>query len=421
MTECRDWLRTLWSASFKGVPFYFERDEEAGGRGLIIHKFPHRDDPFIEDMGEEPRFFDSTAYVHGDDADTQAGRLAEILAAGGPGSLVIPARGPVMVHAQEFKRTNERDKLGYIAFSVKFVRQGLSGALSSVPLLGNLGFQSADRLASVLASVFSNSLYRGGPDHVSGAAIAGLQQGVAALDALRLSSPVDAEKSALIARQIESVFSVVDLIEVSPAHPDIAALAALVGIDVSLQAAQTIAASIITVARSLGDAMPAESSVRAFAALSELFSSDLATAYLSKSARAAEQNSAASRGLIRLSALTAWAEALLRREYKSRVDGVHARGELVARFERELNDTRGAVDAELYLAIDDLRARIIEYLSRMIADLAPVMTVESGVRLPSLAWAWRLYADPNRGGELVARNHVSHPGMMPLVFQALTH
>jgi hypothetical protein len=36
--------------------------------------FPHRDDPFIEDMGEALRFYSGSAYVHGDDADALAAR-----------------------------------------------------------------------------------------------------------------------------------------------------------------------------------------------------------------------------------------------------------------------------------------------------------------------------------------------------------
>ena len=44
VTIARDWLTTLWAASFKGVPLKVERDAEAAGRRIRIHEFPMRDD-----------------------------------------------------------------------------------------------------------------------------------------------------------------------------------------------------------------------------------------------------------------------------------------------------------------------------------------------------------------------------------------
>src|SRR5690349_5511060 len=104
MPDCRDWLSTLWPGSYKGIPFFYEDAKESGGRGLVVHKFPHRDDPFVEDLGEEPRFFEGTIYIHGDDVDAQADSLTAAFAGLGPGVLVDPVKGPVSVHCQEFAR-----------------------------------------------------------------------------------------------------------------------------------------------------------------------------------------------------------------------------------------------------------------------------------------------------------------------------
>src|SRR6266568_1153217 len=110
--DCRDWLSTLWPGSYKGVPFFFESDDEEGGRGLIVHKFPGRDDPFVEDLGEEPRLYEGSIYISGDDVDAAAVSLEELLSSPGPGVLVVPIRGPVAVHVQTWKRHHEKDKLG---------------------------------------------------------------------------------------------------------------------------------------------------------------------------------------------------------------------------------------------------------------------------------------------------------------------
>ena len=144
-----------------------------------------------------------------------------------------------------------------------------------------------------------------------------------------------------------------------------------------------------------------------------------AVARASASAVAQMQNQAAAYRLARLAALTAWAEAMLRATYPDRPSGVTARGLVAERFEAEQYALAGAEDAALYVAIEDLRGRVIEYFSALINDLAPVIAVETPLVFPSLFNAWRLYADPSRAAEIVARNAVRHPSFVPKAFTAL--
>ena len=400
MAETRNWLKTLWPASYKGVPFFFESDDEKGGRGLVIHQFPHRDDPFIEDLGENPRFYDGSAYVHGDDADALAVRLSETLASRGAGTLVVPIRGPVTVHCESFERNHQRDRLGYVAFKIKLVREGAASAIISVPLAGRLAFQAADRLAQALADLYPRAVALGDvPDHVEAGAVSRLEQGVAEIEAVRVSNPVAPPVSALVRDGNVALFD--RLAQFDPA------------------AAGGLAADLVANARALADGLDPVVAQRAFAELAGARVSALAPSYIEASARAAAVNEIETDRLVRLAALTAWAEALLRRPYASRPDGVTARAEAAERFERELETATGAEYAPLFVAISDLRGRVVDYLSRLINDLAPVIGIEAARRMPSLYWAWRLYADPHRAGELVARNAVSHPSFMPLEFSAL--
>jgi len=121
----------------------------------------------------------------------------------------------------------------------------------------------------------------------------------------------------------------------------------------------------------------------------------------------------------RLAALGAWAEALTRRAFAARPEAIEARAEAAERFDAELAGLIGADDAALSLAVQELRDRVVDYLSRAILDLAPVVTVEANLRLPSLWWAWRLYQDPLRAAELVGRNRIAHPSFFPERFEAL--
>jgi prophage DNA circulation protein len=404
MADVRDWLASLWRASYKGVPFFFEQDDEDGGRGLVVHLFPNRDDPFIEDLGENPRHFGGTAYVHGDDADAQAAALIRALASRGPGTLVVPLFGPLSVRCLTFRRKHERDRLGIVAFELRFVREGAATALASVAAARNAAFGAADALSQVLADRFAPALTLDRqPDHVISAASGGVELAAAVFDALRTSYAVDVAASSAVR---DALAEIVSGAATGIASGDAATIGAL-------------AAALVAGARALADGMPPASAARSMVEAADQFLPQPDKIYHAPSQARAAANAAAAARLARLAALTAFAEATIRRDYADRPAGVTARAELAARFQVELEACRGAADAELYLALQDLRAGAVDYLSRLINDLSPVVTVTTLQALPSLAVAWRLYADPLRARELAARNQVRHPSFMPLEFSAL--
>jgi prophage DNA circulation protein len=403
--ECRDWLKTLWAASFKGVPFYFESDDEEGGRDNVKHVFPNRDDPFIEDLGEALRFYGGTAYVHGDNADSLAAALKSVLASRGPGTLVVPYFGPVTVHCETFKRSTQLDKMGYVAFELKFVRAGASSALISVPFLQNQAFGAAETAANLIGQLFPQQVTvdRTQPDYVVSGAIDTLASGAAAVDVMRQQYPVDPAVSAKLRDGIATFIATVpDAIAGDPGG---------------------VAATLIALVRQFADALPAVSAVRATVELAGAFedaTAPRAKAYISPIAQLTADNIAAATRMVRLAAVTAYAESVLRMTFTSRPDGVTARGEVAERFENELYNTTGAALAPLYVAVEALRGRVIEWLTQTINNLAPVITVESARIRPSLDLAWILYADPLRADELVARNNVRHPSFMPRTISALS-
>lgn len=436
MSACRDWLKSLWSASFRGVPFYFLNDAEEGGRDVIVHVFPNRDQPFNEDLGEAPRYYSGAAYVHGDDVDRQCAGMIAALTARGAAILTVPLVGPVQVRAMTFKRDSERDQLGYAAFEVKFVREGAATAIVSVPQLARLAFLAADRVVSILVGGFNAAIATiGQPGFVAAAAIDQAQAVAGTIDAIRTSSPVDPDVSATVRDTVAALVAAAPAMfaRQAPTDADFATLnAGAPGIaGAPGAAASPYAAGVAYAIRTLAEGMAPDAAQHAMIDLAAAFAPAVpafgsaasvapAPAYLTPPAIVSAANAAAIARLARLSALTAWAEALIGRTYVSRPDGVTARAEAAERFDLELVAASGiADDTDLFLAIENLRAAVVDYLSRLITDLKPVVTVSAAIRLPSLWWANRLYADPLRAGELVARNGVKHPSFMPTEFQAV--
>ena len=415
----RDWLKTLWPASFKGVPFWFEQDKEQGGRGLVVHTFPNHDDPFVEDLGEEPRYYSGSAYVHGDNADALAETLKSALATRGAGVLVVPYFGPVTVLCQTFERATQRDQMGYVAFELKFVRQGAASGLISIPLLSNVAYLAAENAAASIAQTLPTAISTAGQPAAAVAAVTDtLSQAATALDLVRQSYPIDPAVSATVRDAIAPLvasFATSITNEAAPGADASAAVSSLVGL-----------------VRTTMDAMPAASATRAALELAASFPDTsgsptvlgavtaIAPAYLTPTQRLSAANAAAAARAVRLAALIAYAESILRTTFVSRPDGVTARGEIAERFENELLQTNGAANVSLFLAIEDLRDKVIDWLTQTITNLAPVITVESNRQRPSLALAWLLYADPTRADELVARNRVRNPFFMPREITALS-
>ncbi len=407
LEQCRDWLTTLWAASYKGVPFYFESDDEEGGRGLVVHEFVNRDDPFVEDLGENARYFSGAAYVHGDNVDSLESAFKQALTSRGAGTLVTPLGGPVAVRCETFKRHHEKDKLGFVSFEVKFVREGAASGLISIPFALNGAFGAADALASAIVSLFPQNITTlGEPDYVVAAAVDPVEIAASTLDVIRTSYRVEPAASAIIRDALAGIVADAPAAITAEQPPGAPATA--------------IMQSLVDATRALADALPADSAAAAMLEFSSAMPPIVAVSSASPAATRAATNSAAVYRAARLAGLTAYAEAILRKSYGSRPEGVTARAQIAERFEVELYETTGAANAELYLAIDALRARVVDYLSRLINDLAPVITVETLRILPSLYLAWRLYADPTRGPELVARNSVRHPSFMPREFTALS-
>lgn len=403
MTLARDWLKTLWPASYKGVPFQVEDDSEKGGRRKAIHKYPNRDDPFIEDMGEDQRDFGITAYVASDAADVDAAAVIAICAQAGAGTLVLPAQGPVTVQCLTFKRTRSKDKHGHIALELEFVRDGASNAQPSVLSLANLVFIGADTLESALSGFCVASISASlQPDYVVSAAVGAVQDVASLFESIRTSAAVDTSVSATQRSAIQALFD---------DAPSL--IGRLTGVDA------TLGNRIADVARGLGDGIAAAAARGAFLPLLDALPAVVVDPAATPSAQLAASNTNAVRSVARLCALTVAAESVARDDsIGDRPAGITLRADLTELFDNEI----AGLDMEfsdLIGAAQDLRGTAVDYLSRLILDLAPIITATSNIPVPSLAWAWKLYADPTRADELVARNQVPHPSFMPLEIEAL--
>jgi prophage DNA circulation protein len=418
MAIARDWLKTLWAASYKGTPFFVEKDNEDGSRRIVEHEFPMRDIPYLEDLGEGVRHYAVTAYVVGDGADGQASSVMQICATRGPGILVLPTHGPILVRCLTFERDRSKDKHGYIGHSLKFSREGAASAIASIASLANTVFVNADVLALTAAVSFAKALlFVDQPDYVRDAAVEAVAGNAATLEAVRTSAQVDPDVSARQREEIQSIFDAAGDVTDQPVV-GAATYQTAIGQQTNSPAVD-LAARLMASARELGDGMAPEDAIATF---EETFVGSQvvvpAPLYVTPGTLAEVRNQEAGYQAIRLAALATYSEAIARVSLPDRPAAITLRANVAEHFESELLIINAA-DIELAHAVARMRDAVIDYLSRSILDLAPVITISANLVMPSLFWAWRLYQNPNRAFEIAGRNRLPHPSFVPVEFEAL--
>lgn len=122
----------------------------------------------------------------------------------------------------------------------------------------------------------------------------------------------------------------------------------------------------------------------------------------------------------RLGALVIRCFAAVRVDYESRQAAQRARSLLSTDADDVYEQVAVAFGADALSWTVQLVGEAMLQISAIAATKAPVVRVETGLSLPSSLLAFDLYGDPARGRELVLRNGVGAPLVMPTAFEALS-
>jgi len=140
------WRLNLQDASFRGVPFKVSSSDTGIGRRNVVHQFPQRDTPFVEDLGRDTDEFTITGYViqtidNGHNYFDDRDELIDALRTEGVGTLVHPFLGEQKVALVEKARIQENfDRGGMATFTMSFVRGETDGTgfLTSIDYIGTV-------------------------------------------------------------------------------------------------------------------------------------------------------------------------------------------------------------------------------------------------------------------------------------------
>lgn len=177
-------------------------------------------------------------------------------------------------------------------------------------------------------------------------------------------------------------------------------------------------AAVFAVAQALQAAAndPADQ-IRLLTALADFFPVPLAA--MAPVGLAVAAITVATASLCRRAALITLAVATSLYQPSSYDDALTQQTNVCALFDAESLVAADAGDENSYMNLRALRAAVAQDLAKRGSQLPQLITVTTGLPMPALALAWRLYQDADRTMELIGRADPPCPLFMPTSFQAL--
>lgn len=373
-------------ASFRGVPFFVETSELAGGRRTAHHEYPFRDAPFVEDLGRRGRGFPIEGYVLGEDYLAARDALLAALEQAGPGELVHPYYKTRRVICMNFRVRESSADGGVARFALEFVETEVSPA-----------FPSSTPAAAVRV------------DATGDAIVAALRARAAARGAVSLPASALASLSATIADASKSLEAA--LAPVVTATQDLASLKLQLDnlvLDAAALARQPVDAldGFAGVLGSLGTS-PAGPVIAAL--LNAYAFTPPARPPATTATRVLEREAYdLLLAIVRSSLLVQAARLAPGAEYDSYDAAVAVRDAIASKLDEQ---AEGADDAT-YAALAQLRADLVRAVPGEDRDLPRIVRHTPAYTVPSLVLAHRLYGNLSREADLVTRNRIAHPGFV---------
>lgn len=149
------WRDEYQQGSFRGAKFRSESHERQGGRRLGIHEMPSRNEPVIEDLGRRAREFSIDCHVIGADYRAARDALIDALDADGPGLLVHPWYGQIMVAVQDYTSAESTTEGGMCRFSISMIEAGMAAPAPVAVAAGTTGAAEADKALAAAPEAFA--------------------------------------------------------------------------------------------------------------------------------------------------------------------------------------------------------------------------------------------------------------------------
>ncbi|HVL74710.1 MAG TPA: DNA circularization N-terminal domain-containing protein [Noviherbaspirillum sp.] len=392
------WKDKLQPASFRGVPFEVESDDATFGRRVQVHEYPHRDQPYVEDLGRAAREMNITAFLVGPDYMDKRDRLLAAIEEAGPGTLIHPWYGERKVCIREPASVSHSTRNGGMCvISLAFVEAGELAFPEARDSHGAQSLIAADALQAAAIDDFAESFSVDQmPAFVTSDALSVFGGGLGNIESALGSA------RGLLANPLGSLQS---------------RLPGLIGDSAGLAGSVfgmfRRGDSVLTAARGLfggaGVYSMNRDAVRALLGLSQRFQAPARPASLSPSRQRSIENERAANALMSRAMLVQAAGMTATMPLPVYDDAVEIRKQ----FNGALDVESLTASDEVYTALQDLRAKVHADITNRLASSARLQTIRPKGVTPALVLAYDHYGDVRREQELVEANRLSRPGFVP--------
>ena len=382
-------------ARFRGIPITVLSSSRSGGRRLDVHEFAGRDEPFAEDLGRSALTLSISGIFIGDEHDLEADALRVAFEREGAGELVLPHTKPISVAVTSYQIEEAADEAGAQRFSADFVEAGYAATPSRLP---DTGGQVATRaalgidLVSVrFASAFSIS--GGTPATVSAG------QAIAAGAAFSISQALEIVRSVFeladdlegLVREVESLSATIESRIIDPATGALAFRNALEQFGSLPLAPDEVFNALGNVAK-YGETLV-----------------DPGTGTFARRLQKTNQDELA--GMVRKMTSAIRTQIASKITFTSSTQAAAVRDEIAAELAVEIASASDSLDDASTSAFRKLRAAIIRDIDTRAARLPARVVWFPKYVASQLVISQRLYGNPNRALEIVARNPTAarHP------------
>lgn len=383
------WRDEMQKASFRGVPFHVKSSDGDIGRRNVVHQYPQKNEAYGEDLGKKAREFTLQAFAIGDNYMASRDAFEAAIEEPGPGELVHPWRGRMNVIVTRCTPHESIEEGGKVSWSVTFTVVGKNQQPAIRPdTYSQVDAAADDAIAAAeedFAGVFSVEDL---PEFVQVDAVARITEALDETLAIAKGMLPDMSILPAFTRNASTILGKISQIIRLPSD---------------------LASSIISqVSGLLG---LGGGPLAAFQALARLFNfgdSQTAINQTTPSRIRQEANRKAVNSLVKRVAIIEAARSTASMEFDSYQDAVETRDTIAEALETE---ALSAPD-DVYLTLSDLRVAVIKDINTRGADLARLVPYETRATLPALVLAHRIHGDASRDAEIVARNHIPHPGFV---------
>lgn len=385
------WRDRSSRATFRGVPFFVDNGEHNGGRQVVVHEFPFSNAaPFSEDLGKKGNSFQVTGYVLGTDYTRDRDALRVALDVEGSGELVHPYYGTRRVNAGSYRISESASEGGVARFSIEFTETSADAQQPSA--VTDHGAKVTVAAASLKTSLSAQFLAAfADVSSLRASAATALRSVSTAIGAVLDTQALLTQEMAAMRSQIASLTS--DAASLASAPTDLVA---------TLQSVvEALGAGLLNVAGSLDPS----------GAMLALYSFDPGVRPPSTTPNRAQEQAnydAIQYAVQRLVIAEASTLAIVQ-TFDSYEDAVRVRSAIVDLIDEHTE----AVADDAFPELMDLRAALVNAVPGTGADLPHLQHYTPGATVPSLVLSHRLYGDLDHEADILRRNGISNPGVIP--------